>query len=84
VYNTIEVIAAFKKLKTIVSLIPSRCIDFIQVLDIVLNQLMWWGEMSLLLEKSLNLSNSSPILRALMYVASLQTFGLSSSSLRRR
>jgi hypothetical protein len=32
--------------------------------------------MALLLKKSLNLSNSSLILRALMYVASLQTFNL--------
>jgi hypothetical protein len=40
--------------------------------------------MSLLSKKSLNLSNSSPILRALMYIASLQTFSLLSSSLRRR
>jgi hypothetical protein len=32
--------------------------------------------MALPLKKSLNLSNSSLILRALMYVASLQTFSL--------
>jgi hypothetical protein len=37
--------------------------------------------MAPLLEKSLNLSNSSLILRALMYVASLQTFSLVLSSL---
>jgi hypothetical protein len=36
--------------------------------------------MALLPKKSLDLSNSSPVLRALMYVASLQTFGSSSSS----
>jgi hypothetical protein len=34
-------------------------------------------------EKSPDLGNSSPVLRALMYVASLQTFGLASSSYRR-
>ena len=39
-YNTTEVMAAFKKLKTIVSLIPSGCIGFIQVLDVALNKLM--------------------------------------------
>jgi hypothetical protein len=32
--------------------------------------------MALLLEKSLDLGNSSPVPRALMYVASLQTFSL--------
>jgi hypothetical protein len=32
--------------------------------------------MALLLKKSLNLSNSSFILRELMYIASLQTFSL--------
>jgi hypothetical protein len=36
--------------------------------------------MAPLLEKSPDLDNSSPMPRALMYVASLQTFGLSSSS----
>jgi hypothetical protein len=35
--------------------------------------------MAPLLKKSLDLGNSSPMLRALMYVASLQTFSLSSS-----
>jgi hypothetical protein len=39
--------------------------------------------MALLFRKSLNLSNSSLILRALMYVASLQTFSLASSLYRR-
>jgi hypothetical protein len=39
--------------------------------------------MAPLLRKSLDLGNSSPVLRALMYVASLQTFGLASSSYRR-
>jgi hypothetical protein len=40
--------------------------------------------MAPLLKKSLNLSNSSLMLRALMYVASLQTFSLASSLLYRR
>jgi hypothetical protein len=35
------------------------------------------------LKRSPDLGNSSPIPRALMYVASLQTFGLASSSYRR-
>jgi hypothetical protein len=48
--------------------------------------ILWWGEMAPLPKKSPDLGNSSPVLRALMYVASLQTFGLalSSSSRRRR
>jgi hypothetical protein len=41
---------------------------------------MWWGEMAPLPKKSPDLGNSSPAPRALMYVASLQTFGLASSS----
>jgi hypothetical protein len=48
---------------------------------------VWWGEMSPLPKKSLDLGNSSPVPRALMYVASLRTFGplsSSSSSSRRR
>jgi hypothetical protein len=45
--------------------------------------IVWWGEMAPPLKGSLNLSNSSPMLRALMYVASLQTFGLALSSYRR-
>jgi hypothetical protein len=36
--------------------------------------------MAPLLKKSPDLGNSSPVPRALMYVASLQTFGLASSS----
>jgi hypothetical protein len=36
-YNTVEVIAAFKKLKTTVSLIPGGCIGFV---DVALNQPM--------------------------------------------
>jgi hypothetical protein len=36
-YNTAEVIAAFKNLKTTVSLILSGCTSFVQVLDIALN-----------------------------------------------
>jgi hypothetical protein len=39
-HNTTKVIAAFKKLKTTVLLIPSRCIGFVQVLDVALNKLM--------------------------------------------
>jgi hypothetical protein len=39
--------------------------------------------MALLLKKSLDLGNNFPVLRALMYVASLQTFGLASSLYRR-
>jgi hypothetical protein len=39
--------------------------------------------MALLFRKSLDLGNSFPILRALMYVASLQTFSLASSLYRR-
>jgi hypothetical protein len=39
--------------------------------------------MALLFRKSLDLGNSSPILRALMYVASLQTFSLALSLYRR-
>jgi hypothetical protein len=39
--------------------------------------------MALLFRKSPDLGNSSPMLRALMYVASLQTFGLASSLYRR-
>jgi hypothetical protein len=39
--------------------------------------------MAPLLKKSPDLGNSYPVLRALMYVASLQTFGPSSSSYRR-
>jgi hypothetical protein len=41
---------------------------------------LWWGEMAPLPGKSPDLGNSSPVPRALMYVASLQTFGLASSS----
>jgi hypothetical protein len=41
--------------------------------------LLWWGEMAPLSEKSLDLDNSSPVPRALMYVASLRTFSPSSS-----
>jgi hypothetical protein len=37
-HNTTEVMAAFKRLKTTVSLIPSRCTSFVQVLDVALNQ----------------------------------------------
>jgi hypothetical protein len=43
-------------------------------------QIVWWGEMAPLSKKSPDLGNSSPVPRALMYVASLQTFGLASSS----
>jgi hypothetical protein len=43
-------------------------------------QIVWWGEMAPLSKKSLDLGNSYPVPRALMYVASLQTFGLASSS----
>jgi hypothetical protein len=39
-YNTSEVIEALRKLKTTVSLIPSGCTSFVQVLDIALNQPM--------------------------------------------
>jgi hypothetical protein len=39
--------------------------------------------MAPLLEKSPDLGNSSPVPRALMYVASLQTFGLASLLYRR-
>jgi hypothetical protein len=39
-HNTTEVIAAFKQLKTTVSLIPGGCTGFVQVLDIALNQLL--------------------------------------------
>jgi hypothetical protein len=37
VHNTTEVMAALKKLKTIVSLILSGCTSFVQVLDVALN-----------------------------------------------
>jgi hypothetical protein len=47
-------------------------------------RVLWWGEMAPLPEKSPDLDNSSPVPRALMYVASLRTFGPSSSSTRRR
>jgi hypothetical protein len=39
-YNTAEAIAALRKLKTTVSLIPSGCTSFVQVLDVALNQPM--------------------------------------------
>jgi hypothetical protein len=39
-HSTVKVMAAFKRLKTTVSLIPIRCTGFVQVLDMVLNQLM--------------------------------------------
>jgi hypothetical protein len=35
--------------------------------------LLWWGEMAPLPKKSPDLGNSSPVPRALMYVASLRT-----------
>jgi uncharacterized membrane protein (DUF485 family) len=40
VYITEPVIAAFQKQKTTVSIIPGSCTGFIQILDIVLNQLL--------------------------------------------
>jgi hypothetical protein len=39
-HNTSEVIEALQKLKTTISLIPSCCTSFVEVLDIALNQLM--------------------------------------------
>jgi hypothetical protein len=36
--------------------------------------ILWWGEMAPPLKRSPDLGNSSPVPRALMYVASLQTF----------
>jgi hypothetical protein len=39
-HNTAEVMAALRKLKTTVSLIPSGCTGFVQVLDVALNQPM--------------------------------------------
>jgi hypothetical protein len=39
-HNTLEVIEALQNLKTTVSLILSSCTSFVQVLDIVLNQLI--------------------------------------------
>jgi hypothetical protein len=39
-HNTLEVIGALQKLKATVSLIPSGCTGFVQVLDIALNQPM--------------------------------------------
>jgi hypothetical protein len=39
-HNTTEVMAAFKKLKTTVSLIPGGCTGFVQVLDVALNKPM--------------------------------------------
>jgi hypothetical protein len=36
----LEVITVFKKLKATVLLIPGSCTGFVQVLDIVLNQLL--------------------------------------------
>jgi hypothetical protein len=44
------------------------------------SKILWWGEMAPLPKKSPDLGNSYPVPRALMYVASLQTFGLASSS----